>query len=773
MIGAFLSVGGGPALVAASAPARAALPNGPRSNHEVLSGPRSHANAPSRRLQKPKMRLSKRSRESLVQLRGDRSSCPELAIVKSPKQCEQYAEQVVLPFQWMNGSAHVGGCSNMTTKSMISDTGRMVTRSVIVWNSLQGRESVDFVPICRYGEYVESRKLSVACAPGKNISSKNECEMIGLQPDFNAFWSSGRCQGYVSRENQYFRTEFCRATGNKDLAKEAESILEDNIRGPAEKLWAARRLGMVGVAGAQRAALLMPFLSGDQAHIEAALYSLGRLQQHSYRVVDSVFHVTNASYYFDIIVTNAHELSDDIYVQAAFRHILWAKKDRDIFELQQSFTIALVEETRARKHAEEAKQNLVIAMHGEREARKHAEDALRQALEAEKLAEDALWQARRQALWTKILAGVITGMTLAGGAAWVSRQYLHKKYKLFTGYYFPERVFVPHLSDWKSRVIQTGQDIELAETRHDTSSANQLRRQLSVYNKVRFRSGHGADGADKFTAGVLISGRLVHAALGLKIFLKIGQDLAAQLVEDPLKAIRQEFIELHRDLGQATILEVINYILDEPAVEREEPSNDGSSMQVRDKGNSGLRLVDFCAFEAAVKARLKVWHVASIRIYTSLLFQFLNKPFRDPANRDGFQKTHPLPATMFFLDEALRMLRSVHASDPKPNAPIEFWRGLKDMDATEDFLRNGGTELACMSTSTDSAVVGMYALSQRPLLLRIKVSSFMAMGADISAFSLYASEKEVLFPPLTYLKPLGTARIRGYPGMIVDVEPQI
>merc|ERR1712060_375508 len=105
----------------------------------------------------------------------------------------------------------------------------------------------------------------------------------------------------------------------------------------------------------------------------------------------------------------------------------------------------------------------------------------------------------------------------------------------------------------------------------------------------------------------------------------------------------------------------------------------------------------------ALAARLKEWHVASLRIYTSFLFAYLNNPFRDPANRDGFQETHPLPATMLFIDEALRMMRSVYSTESNPNAPMELFRGMKDMELPEQFLKDGGTELAPMSTSTDRA----------------------------------------------------------------------
>jgi hypothetical protein len=41
------------------------------------------------------------------------------------------------------------------------------------------------------------------------------------------------------------------------------------------------------------------------------------------------------------------------------------------------------------------------------------------------------------------------------------------------------------------------------------------------------------------------------------------------------------------------------------------------------------------------------------------------------------------------------------------------------------------------------------------VLLRIVTKSFIERGADISYLSAFPGEAEVLFPPLTYLKPSG------------------
>ena len=48
----------------------------------------------------------------------------------------------------------------------------------------------------------------------------------------------------------------------------------------------------------------------------------------------------------------------------------------------------------------------------------------------------------------------------------------------------------------------------------------------------------------------------------------------------------------------------------------------------------------------------------------------------------------------------------------------------------------------------------------------------MDCGIDLSWLSMYPTEKEILFPPLTYLKFLKKAKIRNSKGTIVDVVPK-
>ena len=95
-------------------------------------------------------------------------------------------------------------------------------------------------------------------------------------------------------------------------------------------------------------------------------------------------------------------------------------------------------------------------------------------------------------------------------------------------------------------------------------------------------------------------------------------------------------------------------------------------------------------------------------------------------------------------------------------------------------LREGGTEAAAMSTTSSLNIAMRYALSRRSLLLRIAAASFMQAGADLSFLSAFPGEKEMLYPPGTYLWPTGqrqTVELGDTPGesviVVVEVEPTL
>jgi hypothetical protein len=188
------------------------------------------------------------------------------------------------------------------------------------------------------------------------------------------------------------------------------------------------------------------------------------------------------------------------------------------------------------------------------------------------------------------------------------------------------------------------------------------------------------------------------------------------------------------------------------------------------ESHSGLKLDDFCDKSEARAVELTRAHVLALRLYTSNSYPRLNDPLRNCVTG----KPHPFAATVWYVAGALKLLRGRRA-----DSGIQvrtFWRGLDNMGATKEFFEKGGTEMACMSTTEDEDVARKFAKVRgfveagderpNPLLLKVEATSLMDCGADISWLSMYPEEKEVLFPPLTYLKPEGMA------GQAVGSDPR-
>jgi hypothetical protein len=272
---------------------------------------------------------------------------------------------------------------------------------------------------------------------------------------------------------------------------------------------------------------------------------------------------------------------------------------------------------------------------------------------------------------------------------------------------------------------------------------------------------HSLATAQKYTVYKLVTGRAANAAHGIADYMGIDGKQEATLLLRGVDAIREEF----RSNGTEEQLAIVEYILDQPAKEEEESGNDGHNTVLRDKGHAGMHLRDFMAYGNAVTAKLEEAHVAALRIYTSKAFKCINDPLRSG------QKPHPFAATTLFLSIGLKKLRSVNATATKIQKEVHFWRGMRNLELTEEFKTRGGTELGCMSTSTSLDIVAGYANSDQPLVFRLVSDSFMSCGIDISWLSVYPNEEEVLYPPLTFLQYLGQRPIKNSRGIVVDVKP--
>ena len=96
-----------------------------------------------------------------------------------------------------------------------------------------------------------------------------------------------------------------------------------------------------------------------------------------------------------------------------------------------------------------------------------------------------------------------------------------------------------------------------------------------------------------------------------------------------------------------------------------------------------------------------------------------------------------------------------------------------------------------MSTTKSRAVAEQYAISAAlrgqseagaaatPLLLKLKIDSFLQCGSDISFLAVFTNEAEFVYPPCTYLEPRSekeeTVRSEGreYTVKVLEVVPHV
>ena len=84
---------------------------------------------------------------------------------------------------------------------------------------------------------------------------------------------------------------------------------------------------------------------------------------------------------------------------------------------------------------------------------------------------------------------------------------------------------------------------------------------------------------------------------------------------------------------------------------------------------------------------------------------------------------------------------------------------MKNLDVTDAFVKDGGTEAAPMSTTSDLDIALGYSGGERQLLFKFAPSGFMDSGASLKWVSAFPDEDECLYPPKTYLQPTGREEI--------------
>ena len=173
-------------------------------------------------------------------------------------------------------------------------------------------------------------------------------------------------------------------------------------------------------------------------------------------------------------------------------------------------------------------------------------------------------------------------------------------------------------------------------------------------------------------------------------------------------------------------------------------------------GKRGMRFADFMALAIVGFCQLTEAEVFALRFYTTAGFKGINWPLRDQ-NRRSQKQPHRLAVLVFVLAGAIKKLRAWAANAEGAQRRVDLFRGMSNRKIFEEFMTAGGTELAPMSTTAELKVALQY--SQGPAdtintLLWLRTENFMDRGVDLEWLSAFPHEKEYLYPPLSYLKPI-------------------
>jgi len=272
--------------------------------------------------------------------------------------------------------------------------------------------------------------------------------------------------------------------------------------------------------------------------------------------------------------------------------------------------------------------------------------------------------------------------------------------------------------------------------------------------------------AEKFfdETPTLQTGQAAEAALGVANLLCVSESELNEKISRGVDAIREEI----NTYGTTVDKECLHYVLYEAA--GSSPKIFSNSPWPRDCDENGVLadriveegvhagkpmvLVDFVASPTSQRAQLTEAQVVALRLYTTAAFISINGPLRSVERRET-ATPHPLAATVVFIKEGLSKLRAADTED----RPLDLWRGMRNLEVSEDFIRLGGSERAVMSTTTDESVAIRYGMSTNSLVFKIVASSFMQRGASIGYLSAFPAESEMCYPPLTYLRPTGKMEV--------------
>ena len=159
-------------------------------------------------------------------------------------------------------------------------------------------------------------------------------------------------------------------------------------------------------------------------------------------------------------------------------------------------------------------------------------------------------------------------------------------------------------------------------------------------------------------------------ALNLAAFLGMSEEYTREVNRNGEATMKREIEALQTtgrlpndpswwfDRNSDEVLEHWNYVVHETSSEKQYPNG------IRDEGRPPTNLEDFMTMPQAIKAKLSRAQVIALRLYTTLIYSYINEPLRHKEFYRTFadqpnQPRHPLSAVVWYIFTGLKQLREV------------------------------------------------------------------------------------------------------------------
>ena len=186
----------------------------------------------------------------------------------------------------------------------------------------------------------------------------------------------------------------------------------------------------------------------------------------------------------------------------------------------------------------------------------------------------------------------------------------------------------------------------------------------------------------KFVAPTISLGKSTLAAKGLDVLLGIDPKTYMHVKQkQKVKVMLKEFAKNGTDEDNKNLKTLIEGTYVNP------PNGDGSPLTPEEIIGQSRTIEELMEYSDVQDAGLEWHHVLALRLYTTSTYSSINNPMRQSPP----VLPHPFAATLYYISDALSKLREVQGKDPAlRNETLVFWRGMKNLQITEEFIRTGG-----------------------------------------------------------------------------------